>query len=83
MHRQMKIRIIPFHRMKETVNNDFRIQLLPNLTHKSLLRTLPSLHLAAREFPPVLPGPVSAFRRKNTVSVPDNSSYNLYPLHIK
>ena len=82
MHCQMEIRIIPLDCLKEFLYLDLRIQLFTNLTLQSLLRALPSLHLAAWKLPPALKFTVSALGCEDLAFFDDYCCYYFYCFHI-
>lgn len=82
MHLQMEIRIIPLNGLQQFPDLNLRVEFLPNLPNKRLLRAFPWLNLASGKLPPALPLAIPALRGEN-LSVPDYyRRNNFYRLHI-
>ena len=82
MHLQVKLRIIPLHRLHQTLHNDTRFELFLDFSFKRLLRRFPWFHLSPWKLPAILEVPISPLRREDTSFViMYDCCYNFYLFH--
>ena len=77
VHREMELRIVPFHRIHQSLHHDARLQLLQYLAFEGLFRRFPRFHLPARKLPPVLVVAISPLRGEDApLLIVNNCCYN-------
>ena len=79
----MKLRVIIFYGLHQSLYNDSCFQLFPYFTLQGLFRCLSSFHFSAREFPAVLIVAISSLGGEDApLIIVYNRCYDFYLFHI-
>lgn len=82
MHSEVKLRIVPFHRLHKVLHGDARLQLLPNLASQGFLCRLSRLDLSAGKLPVILPFAITPLRGEDAPVIIVNNCCNNFNLFL-
>ena len=82
MHLQKELRILPLYGFNQSLHDNPRFQLLPDLTLQGLFRRLPRFHLTPWELPTILKISIPSLRGEDTtLIIVYNCCYYFYLSH--